>query len=452
MTGALARLRALLPEPKAASVRLSALAAAVAVAALGLLASEHPGLRFVDFTRFSERALDLVRGEHLVDPLYPVGYPALLAALVVATGPALVVGKALSVLSAGALVYAVASQLGAGTALFVLSAHAILVSGSTEGTDAPACALALSGVLVAKRPGLAASLVGLAVLCRYTAIAAVPVVLVLSSRRAVTVGTLALVTAPHWLVALLTGTSPFPDQSENLAIGAGRAVSLLSVDTLGRWPVGVYHALSSGLREPALVLGLAGLVRGVARRDRAATGLAAYLALHAAGLGLGFSNARLALPITACAACGVAWLLPARLTMGAALVIGALHARLPADNDEEASRASRVADLLAGEPPGPVFGTSAWLYRVDGAWIHGATQLSSLGPSGRLTPGAVAAAMDARGAAVLGLDLGRTRREAPGLEPLLSGKPPPGWTSLGHPRGWRVWRLEAGAARDPVEP
>lgn len=448
----LARLRALLPEPRRAPPALSALVATLCVAGLGYLAAQHPGLRFVDFTRFSERAHELLRGEHLVDPLYPVGYPALLAALVTATGSALVVGKALSVLSAGALAYAVATQLGAGTALFVLSAHAMLVSGSTEGTDAPACALALSGVLVARRPALAATLVGLAVLVRYTAVAAVPVVLVLSPRRAATVGTLAVVTAPHWVVALATGASPLPDQSENLAIGAGHAVSLLSVDTLARWPAGVVHALASGLREPAVAVGLAGLARGVARRDRLAAGLAAYLALHAAGLGLGFSNVRLALPITACAACGVAWLVPARLTTAVALVLGALHARVPADNDEEASRAARVAEVLADEPPGPVFGTSAWLYRVDGAWIHGGTQLSSLGAGGRLTPGVVAAAMDARGAAVLALDLGRTRREAPGLEPLLSGKPPPGWTSLGHPRGWRVWRLEAGAARAAVDP
>lgn len=443
MSGALARLRALLPVPQPAPPRASALVFVLCVVALGVVAAQHPGLRFVDFTRFSERARELLGGQHLVDPLYPLGYPAVLAALVSATGPALVVGKAMSVLAAGALAYAVASQLGAGTALFVMSCHAMIVSGSTEGTDAPACALALSAVLLAKRPGLAATLVGLAVLVRYTAIAAVPVVLFLSARRGMTVGTLALVTAPHWLVAVLTGESPLPDQSQNLAIGAGHAVSLLSVDTLARLPTGTYHALSSGLHEPALVLGLAGLARGIARRDRVAIGLAAYLALHAAGLGLGFSNGRLALPITACAACGVAWLLPSRLALVAALAIGAFNGRIPADNDEEASRAARVADVLAGEPPGPVFATSAWFYRVDGPWIHGATQLSSLGPPRSLTPQGVAAAMRARGAAVLALDVARTRREAPGLEPLLSGKPPPGYTALGHPRGWRLWRLDA---------
>ncbi len=446
MTGTWARVRALLPEPRPASIQASAVVSVVCLAVFGALAAQHPGLRFVDFIRFSERAQELARGEHVVDPLYPVGYPAVLTGLVLAAGHALVVGKVLSVLSAGWLAYAVASQLGAGAALFVLSSHAVLVSASTEGTDAPACALALSAILLAHRPRLAATLVGLAVLVRYTAIAAVPVVLLLSARRGWTLATLAVVTSPHWLMALLTGASPFPDQSENMAIGAGHAVSLLTLDTLSRWPAGVVHALSSGLHEPAVAVGVAGLAHGAVRRDRLALGILGYLALHAAGLGLGFANGRLALPISACAGCGAAWLLRDRLALVVALGIGLVNATIPAENDEEASRAGLVAELLTGEPPGPVFTTSAWLYRVDGAWIDGGVQLSSLGPAQALTPDSVKANMVARGSTLLALDVSRTRRASPRLEPLLSGKPPPGWTSLGHPRGWRVWRLDETAA------
>ncbi len=433
-------LHASLPAPASLLGRLAAVAGCVV--ALGVLSTMHPGLRFVDFVRFSERARQLTVGAHLVDRLYPIGYPAVLALLTPLVGSVLVAGKAWSVASAGILAFAVASRLGVGAALWVLAAHAMVISGSTEGTDLPAVALAISAVLLANRPGIAAVLVGGAVLMRYTAVVAVPVVVVLSPRRGLTLAVLLAVTAPHWAVALATGASLLPDQSENLTIAAGAPVPLLSLATAQRWPSGVLHALWSGLQEPPTAISALGLLRGAARGDRSARGVLVYLLLHAAALGLGFANARLALPITACALLGGAWLVPSGALTALAVVVGGLNARVPAENESEAAKASAVCELLVAEPPGPVVATSPWLYRRDGVWIVGAIQLSGLGVAREVRPADLAVRMRTAGASLLALDAARTRRMAPGLEPLLSGAPPPGWHLVGRPSGWRVWRLE----------
>jgi hypothetical protein len=410
---------------------------------LSVLAAQHPTLRFVDFIRFSERARQLWLGAHLTDPLYPIGYPAVLALLAPVCGSALIAGKAISVLSGVILVAAVASRLGGGAALWVLSGHAMLLAGTSEGTDLPALSLALAAVLWVERPILSAALLSGALLMRYTAVAAVPVVLLLSKQRLRTLLTLTVLTAPHWAVALYTGASVLPDQSQNMAIAAGSPVPLLSLDTLRRWPGGFGRALLDGAGQPLVMLSALGFVPALLRRDRRAWALIGFALLHAAALGLGFSNARLALPITACVALGAAWLVPPRLLGVAAIVVGALSSRVPGDNDREAERAGGVANLLVAHPElsGPLVCTSPWCYRFDGVWIEGGIQLSGLGGGPRMEPNVLAAKMRTAGATVVALETGRTRRQAPGLAPLLSNRAPDGWESLGAPRGWHVWIL-----------
>lgn len=416
----------------------------VVVAGLTFLAASSPGVQFVDFVRFSERARELWTGGHLVDRLYPVGYPAMLAVVAPTVGDALVAGKGISVVAAALLGLGVAHRLGLGAGTFVLCAHSMLLAGSTEGTDMAALSLSLLAVVYGDRPALAAGLVAAAVLTRYTAIAAVPVVLLRSPRRSMTLGLLLALTSPHWLTALCTGASVLPDQSENITIAAGAPVPLLSLETLRRWPRGFWLALTAGLHEPATWLGLLGfavaLCRGSWASRRVALAVLGFGLLHAAALGLAFSNERLALPITACVSIGAAWLLPSRWLFGLALVVGVVNARLPGDNVMEAARARAVAQLLIAEPPGPVITTSPWFYRWDGPWVVGGIGLSGLGAGRSMTPASLRGAMQQTGATLVALEVSRTRRAAPGLGALLSGPPPAGWTSVGQPRGWRVWR------------
>lgn len=430
-----------IPAPAAPWAR-ACLVVGVAVL-LSALAAQYPALRFVDFVRFSERARQLWQGAHLSDALYPIGYPALLALLAPVCGSALVAGKAISVLSGVVLVAAVASRLGGGAALWVLCGHAMLLAGTSEGTDLPALSLALSAVLVVERPMLSASLLSGALLMRYTAVAAVPVVLLLSKQRLRTLMTLAVLTAPHWAVSLYTGASLLPDQSQNITIAAGSPVPLLSLDTLRRWPGGCVRAVIDGAGHPLIALSALGFLPALWRRDRRAWGLIGFALLHVAALGLGFSNARLALPVTACVALGAAWLLPSRLLGGVALFVGVMSSRVPGENDTEASKAGAVAKLLAAHPElsGPVVCTSPWFYRFDGVWIEGGIQLSGLGGGPRMEPNVLAAKMRTAGAMVVALETSRTRRQAPGLTPLLSNREPEGWQSVGAPRGWHVWTL-----------
>lgn len=420
-----------------------AVVVAVVVGA-AVLAAAHPALRFVDFVRFSERARSLWSGAHLTDRLYPVGYPALIAVLAPLCGSALVAGKVVSVASAAALAGVVARRLGAGAALWVLSSHAMLMCATTEGTDLPALALALAAVLSTGRPAVAGALLGGALLMRYTAVAAVPVVLAASPDRRRTLAALIVATSPHWAIALATGGPLLPDQRENLAIAAGSPVPLLSWDTARRWPGGFGRAITDGVGALPVAVATAGFVPALLRRDRRAAAVLAYGVLHAAALGLGFANARLALPVGACAALGAAWLLPPSALAAAAIAFGAWNLRIPADNDAEAARAGQVADLLRAHPelPGPVVATSPWFYRYDGVWIEGGIQLSGLGGGPRMSPAVLADRLRGAGAHVLALDTARTRRQAPGLDALLSNRAPEGWAALGSPRGWHVWRLD----------
>ncbi len=432
-------------EPTPASPRVAAALALVVAVGLAALAVHAPGVQFVDFIRFSERARELWSGQHLVDRLYPVGYPALLALVAPVVGNAVTAGKAISVIAGSGLAFVVARRFGIGAGAWVLVSHAALLAGSTEGTDMTALALALGALVVAERPVLAAVFIAGAVLTRYTALVAVPVVIALSPRRRLTLGLLLALTAPHWLTALVTHQSMIPDQSENIAIAAGAPVPLFSIETLRRWPGGFGLALEAGLHEPVTWVGLLGygfaLVRGRKSR-RAAAPFVVYGVLHAAALGLAFSNERLALPITVCAALGVAWLVPGPWIAGLAAVVAIVNGRLPGENVVEAGRARAVAILMTGEAAGPVICTSPWFYRWEGPWVVGGIGLSGLGGGREVTPESLKAEMASTGADLVALEVLRTRRQMPALEPLMSGNPPKGWTLVGKPQGWRVWRAD----------
>ncbi|MBK7761529.1 MAG: hypothetical protein IPI35_35040 [Deltaproteobacteria bacterium] len=138
-----------------------------------------------------------------------------------------------------------ARWLGVGAALWALATPMVLEFGAVEGTDMPAAALSLAALATAaRRPALSGAFLGAAILCRYTALAAAPVALWLTPARGRLLLTLTLTLAPHWGVALWQGRSPLPDQSMNMAIGAGgpgqapSAVEAFSAPRWARWSLG----------------------------------------------------------------------------------------------------------------------------------------------------------------------------------------------------------------------
>ncbi|MFN7147505.1 MAG: hypothetical protein ACK4YP_27305, partial [Myxococcota bacterium] len=357
--------------------------AALVAAVLATLATRHPGLRFVDLIGFSTRARHL--GERLVDPLYPVGYPAVLAAARALGLDVLVAAKALAVAAGAGAAFAAGVLVGPGGAAWMAAQAGALAWGITEGTDLPAAALALGGIAAAnaRRPGLAGLLVGLACMVRYTAIAAVPVVLALapSSWR-----TLLVAVAPHFVLAALTGASPIPDQSMNLEIGAGRPTPLFSLDTLLRWPGGFARALRDALPDGPTAVSAVGLLVGL--RDRRARALLAWALLHCAAVALAFSNQRLVLPAQLAFALGAVWLVPARfrgLLAVAALPLLAWNAHLLWSPERRHAELATVAEAAAAYD-GPFLSNSPWFYVRRDGWVVGSTQLSGLGDPRGLTP------------------------------------------------------------------
>lgn len=446
--------------PSGASARVAVATGLVAAVALGVLAARHPEVRFVDVLGFAARARRLWEGAEpgvrtldggdWVNGLYPVGYPLVLLAGRLAGLDVLGWAKALSVLAGAGLVAGVSRSLGVGAGVFLLGQLGMLTAGATEGTDLPAAALTLGAVLVAARVGesarpdrtavVAGALLGLACLTRYTAVAAVPVVLGLGWRGARgLVPALLLTTAPHWAVALWTGASPWPDQSQNLAIAAGHPTALWSVDTLARWPTGFGRALLAAGDLPAAV-GAAGLVVGVARRDRRAVALLGLALAHLALLGVAFANPRLTLPATLAAALGAAWLVPTRWLALAGVAVG-LWRLGPALAEEGPGARVAAPAAAAGAVDGPCLATSPWFHQRRDGWLVPSIQLSGLAGPG-LDPPALRALAQAHGAGCVALDTARTRPAFPRLDPLLGAGPVEGFTLVDRSPGWRVWKVE----------
>jgi hypothetical protein len=107
-------------------------------------------------------------------------------------------------------------------------------------------------------------------------------------------------------MALFLGRSPLPDQSFNLAIAAGGPTALLSLETLRRWPVGLYGALWMALSNPLALAGGVALLGGALVGKRGAPPLLALGLAHAGLIGLAFANARLVLPTALAAGLGLA--------------------------------------------------------------------------------------------------------------------------------------------------
>lgn len=418
---------------------------------LAFVAAAHPGLRFVDFVSFAGRAQRLSQGQELVNGLYPVGYPALLLLGKLIFGDVLVAGKALGVLAAAGAALAAARLVGPGPALAMAALPACLAWGSVEGTDMPAAALALTALALAeRRPTLAGLAAAAACLMRYTGVAVLPAVLWLSTQRVRTLAAFLAGTAPHWALALALRMPVLPDQSQNLAIGAGAPTPLLSWATLARWPAGLGRAAWDAWGSLPGALGLAGLVAGLIRRERVAWALGVFALLDLLGVGLAFSNSRLVLPATLAAGAAVGWLLPARhrgwLALPAALLLLAQVPAARAVSDEE-----RALNAVEATPvPGPTLSTSPGYHERRDGWLLGAASLRALGGDPRqMTPARLRELALSRGFRSLAVEAVRVRGAWPALAPLVEDPPPAGYELLLATGGWRIFSFGLQDANPP---
>lgn len=391
----------------------------------------HPGLRFVDFIGFSQRAREL--STHLSDPLYPIGYPILLALLKPLVGQALVAGRALSVGGAVLGVVLVQRRLGPVPAACMAVTAGFLSFGSTEGTDILAAALTLGALT--QSGWRAGALLGAALLVRYSAIAALPVVLLTRDWR--THAALIVATAPHWLVALLTDGHLLPDQSGNIAIGAGGGPGLWSLHTLERLPMGLWLALRD--MEPVAWVGAAGLLVG-ARSDPRARRLLAFAVLHLLLLAVVFSRPRLALPATLSLALGCAWFLRWRFSALLLLLPLAWNLRESARPSLEEQNLRPILEATVGLE-GWVLSTSPWFCTEEQGWLVPPVNMRALGPPPSVRPERVASWAGSHGIDYVLVDAGRIGATWPTLRPLLQGEAPPGLTLHTQVPGWALYEV-----------
>ena len=439
------------PDAPAASLGAASACALLALVVLGWMTNQHPGLRPVDFIGFSARAERLWGGgaldSDLLNTLYPVGYPALLGLGQRLCGDVLWAGKGLAALAGAGLVGVAARWLGVGAALWLLATPMVLEFGAVEGTDMPAAALSLAALAAAAtRPALAGALLGAACLCRYTALAAVPVALWLTPARGRLLLTFALATAPHWGVALWQGRSPLPDQSINMAIGAGGPGEAPSrAEALVR-------ALRGAWEPWTAKLGGLGLLVGLWRRDRRAAALTLWGLAHVAGISLAFSTPRLALPASLCAALGLCFVLRGPALWAAALGLFAWSApRLAAlsPQEEQLAPLERLVEGLDG----PFASSTPWFTARRDGWLVESLPIRALERDPRqLTPARLAQRAQERGLKHVVLEPGRVTASNPGLRPLLSGATVPGLRRVKSAKGWVIFAVEPITAPEAPRP
>jgi hypothetical protein len=429
-----------LDEP-AGSPRAALLCALLALGVLGWMTNQHPTLRQVDFIGFSVRAERLWDGgaldSDLLNTLYPVGYPALLGLGQRLSGDVLWAGKALAVLAGAGLVGVTARWLGVGAALWALATPMVLEFGAVEGTDMPAAALSFAALATAtRRPALSGALLGGALLCRYTALAALPVALWLSPARGRLLLTLTLTTAPHWGVALWQGRSPLPDQSMNMAIGAGgpgEAPSLAEA---------LLRALRGALEPWTAKLGALGLLVGLWRRDRRALALTLWGLAHVVGLSLAFSTPRLALPASLCAALGLSFVLRGPALWLAAVGLFAWSAPRLAEQSPQEAQLAPLPALVEGLD-GPFASSTPWFTARRDGWLVESLPLRALERDPRqLSPERLVKRARERGLKHIVLEPGRVTASNPGLRPLLSGVSVEGLRRVRQDKGWVIYAVE----------
>lgn len=428
------------PEPSARASRWDPALAALAAGTLGALSALHPHLGFVDFVFFADRAREITHGNELIDGLYPVGYPALLALGHAALGDVLVSGRVLSVLGGVIAVAAVGRMLGPAAGLWLLAQAALLQWGRTEGTDVLAAGLSLACVAAVheKRPATAGLLAAGAFLVRYTGLALVPLLLFTGDRRAVARALVAFVaaTAPHWAVAAALGEPMLPQQEHNVAIGAGGVAHVGWIETILRWPWSALHGAGLAVATGLAAVGLAGALAGGWRQDRRAGLLLGFAALHVAGLGLAFANPRLVLPAALALMAGVAWLVRPRWLAAAAAVVGVYGIVTVARPDPEAEA---LADVVAAAPAEEaILSTSPLFHQRQDGWIRPSVSVLELGQD--LDPTGLRERALRAGYRHVAVDDGVIRR-FPTLKPLRRD-PPPGYTLVAQADGWRLLRID----------
>jgi hypothetical protein len=428
------------PEPSERASRWDPALAALAAATLGGLSALHPHLGFVDFVFFADRAREITHGNELIDGLYPVGYPALLALGHAALGDVLAAGRVLSVLGGVIAVAAVGRMLGPAAGFWLLAQAALLQWGRTEGTDVLAAGLSLACVAMVheKRPVAAGLLAGSVFLVRYTGLALVPLLLFTGDRRAVARALVVFVaaTAPHWAVAVALGEPILPQQEHNVAIGAGGAEHVGWIGTMLRWPWSTLHGAGLAVATGLAAIGLAGALAGGWRQDRRAGLLLGFAALHVAGLGLAFANPRLVLPAALALMAGVAWLLPPRWLAGAAAVVGAYGVVTVVRPDPEAEALARIVEAAPADEP--VLSTSPLFHQRKDGWIRPSVSVLELGED--LDAQVLRERALQAGYRHIVVDDGVIRR-FPTLKPLRR-EPPPGYTLVAEADGWRLLGID----------
>lgn len=397
-------------------------------AVLLALSVRHPGLRLVDFLSVSSRPDRLVAGQDWLNGLYPVGYPALIGLGGAAVGSRFWCARLVAAAAGAGSVYAVARWLHPVLGAWLLAQPLLLQYGATEGTDLPAVALGFAALALAqRRPLLGGMVLGIGVLMRYTAGAALPALLLLAGRRGALPALLGLglATVPHWGAALVLGRSPLPDQSFNLAVGAGAPTGLS--EALARWPSGLWRAVAPYRSQPAAVVGALGLGLAAAS-DRRALSLLLWAAIHLAGVSLAFANPRLLLPTLLIVALGLP-LLAARWRRGrwavglAAAVWGVLALPTAWERSPQERARSQVVETVSALP-GPLLSTDPWVHRRVGPRLEPSVPPRELGGDPRsLTPAALAEGARRRGFSTIVIDRSRVSRTYPGLAPLLAAPP-----------------------------
>lgn len=402
--------------------------AAAAGALLFALSLRHPGLRLVDFLSFASRPDRLLAGQDWLNGLYPVGYPALIGAGGAVVGSRFWCARLLAAAAGAGSVYAVARWLHPVLGAWLLAQPLLLQYGATEGTDLPAVALGFGALALAPcRPLLAGAVLGAGLLVRYTAGAALPAVLLLAGRRGALRALLGLglATVPHWGAALVLGRSVLPDQSFNLAVGAGAPTTLAGA--VARWPSGLWRAVAPYLSQPAAVVGVMGL--GLAALvDRRARALLLWAAVHLALVALAFANPRLLLPTLLIVALGLPllavrwrwgrWAVGLAAAVWGVLAVGPAWERSP----QELARSQVVAEVST--LPGPLLSTDPWVHRRVGTRLEPSVPPRELGGDPRaLTPAALAEGARQRGFSTVVIDRARVSRTYPALAPLLAAPP-----------------------------